>query len=164
MKPSRGLLVYYVSMIGERFQLVITWTLLTIQATAMAASPVGLVICRDVAGSSHLEWTRDACCIGDETIAETQKVSETDRSNPCDTWSCAGAECDDQPVEIGPDLPMFRLAADEWVPTPPVPSIEFQVSVAETASSKIDVSAFPDVRDGPPKQEDLALRATILIL
>lgn len=135
------------------------WLLLWAYLASIIATPLGVLMCRDASGSSHIEWTAVLCCASEPVDVATQGQSAAE--TPCGEQDCDSGACVDRPIsqdwlavsqhgprfEVGvlaPTACVAELNTDNW------PSDWIARSVPEAT--------------GPPRQVAQSLAVTVLIL
>jgi hypothetical protein len=152
------------SMALHRFQFVLAWLLITAQAVAAFGGPVGLLICRDADGSSHVERSSHSCC--GQTQADLDRIGPSEFDTTSLVGSCIGGHCVDQPIDAGHATANLR----NRVRGPGFRAPVTPATATITWSTLCSTSPFapPQVVDckcsSQPRQARLALRATILNL
>lgn len=135
------------------------WLLLWAYIASLVASPLGVLVCHDASGSSHIEWTTVLCCASEPigVAAQDQTASET----PCAEQDCDSGACVDQPLShdwlaSSPKGPRFEVG----VLTPAAPIAELLTALwpSDWIARSVPEST------GPPRQVAQSLAATVLIL
>ena len=149
-------LAYHWPVISQRLQTLLIWLVLSAQAIASVAGPVGLLVCRSPDGSTHIEWASRTC---NDATANLASHEDDSIHHPCSEGMCV-----DQPITLDPALPIFknrmqRLVAGASMPVElPRAMIE---AVSPTVTALID---RPAVADGPPEQFRRLLGVVVLVV
>jgi len=134
------------------------WMLLCAYVASAAAGPLGVLLCRDASGQTHVEWKGDADpCGAVGAIQTAPPLAAT-----CDDSACEAGACVDEPL---PRAERLVMRDDE-----PRPDSAGGGHVA--AALPGDHVAAPKARTrrnvpriaGPPGHVGLAMRTTVLRL
>ncbi len=143
-------------MFTRRYQSILVWLVLATQAVAALGSPVGLLVCRQADGSSHIEWVNPECVT--DRGAARESVSDSIHE-PCSTEICV-----DEP--IGLDQAVTRLSSRDQLPAAAeLPCVDRpRVVLLDLADSGHGLVSLQWVDPGPPLQCTLVISATVLNL
>lgn len=135
------------------------WLLLWVYIASIVATPLGLLVCRDASGSSHIEWTTVLCCASEpvDVAAHDEPAAESS----CAEQDCDSGACVDRPIS------QDWLANSQQGPRLEVGALMPVASVAEVITdfwpSDWIARSVPE-STGPPRQVAQSLAATVLIL
>ncbi len=143
-------------MFTRRYQSILVWLVLATQAVAALGSPIGLLVCRQADGSSHIEWVNPDCITDRSSVKESLSDSIHE---PCSKEICV-----DQP--IGLDQAVTRLSSRDQQPVAVAsPDTELlRVVLLDAADMSSGLVRVQWVDPGPPLQCMLVLSATVLNL
>lgn len=143
-------------------QLVSAWLLLWAYIASAAASPLGVLLCRDASGATHVEWKFDGvlCEVDDGTGLDLERRAP--EVSPCEDSRCDAGACVDEPLSTGD-----RIVASQH-------ELRFELGLGVGAGAPAIVSADPGPNGwvvrralwmtGPPRQVTCCVSTTVLRL
>lgn len=145
----------------RRAHLVMVWLLCWAQLATMLAGSVGVVVCREANGDSHVEWASLGCCVDDHAADRAEHNAATIAR---DADSCSVEPCVDELLALEPATvnARGRRTSIDTQPATPADPAPGRASITPRMAAAPATLQEPDA--GPPRQVACALRTTVLIL